>query len=78
MASADERASRLEENLYFLEERVKALDGQIAAQQAELDALGKQVRQLVAMMHELRQALAAGGQGRQPTELPPHHIARFW
>lgn len=77
MENGEERLGRLEENGYFLEERMKALDGQITAQQAELENLAKKVEQLQDAMVGLRELLELGGGPGKP-ELPPHHIAKFW
>lgn len=78
MDSSEQRLTRLEENGYFMETRLKALDEQIAEQQAQLGNLAKSVERLQAKMGEIRDFLAQTRSGSQEEPTPPHHIAKFW
>lgn len=73
----EKRLVKLEENVYFLEEHLKALDSQIAVQQTQLDNLHKQVLKMQAVLTEMREFLASG-HGKNDDQTPPHHVARFW
>lgn len=72
------RVIRLEENNYFLEERLKALDGQVLAQQQKLDTLEKELGRLGRALLELRGLLEGkmGAPGSEPP--PPHWQSTFW
>lgn len=78
--SSGDRLMRLEENAYYLEEQLKALDEQVLKQQASIDNLSKQVESLRSALGEIRDLLsAAPGPAEKPdASLPPHHVARFW
>lgn len=79
-ASQDGRVIRLEENAYFLEEKINSLDTQISAQQKQLDELGKKLEQIRLIVLNMRERLAeSAGDGKiGDGEIPPHHAAKFW
>lgn len=74
----ENRINRLEENAYFLEEQMKALDSLVATQQNQLDVLAKNVEQLQKLVLALRDTIAHNPAGAAADPLPPHHVARFW
>lgn len=64
------RLIRLEENAFFQEERLKALDAALTDQQRQLDALERQLAQLRAITRALRDKLADSPEDA----LPPHFM----
>lgn len=72
------RVIRLEGNSYFLEERLKALDGQVLAQHQKLDALEKELGRLGRALLELRGLMEGklSSPGSDPP--PPHWQSTFW
>lgn len=72
----DLRLTRLEENSYFQEERLKALDSQILAQQKELDRLSGIVKCIERRLNVLEiavgEAASKTGAGSD-VEVPPHY-----
>lgn len=64
------RVTRLEETAFFQEERLRALDAALTAQQAQLDAMERQVADLRALARSLRDKLAEAPENA----LPPHFM----
>ena len=62
------RIARLEETAFFQEERLKELDSALTAQQAQLDAIERQLADLGALARSLRDKLADAPENA----LPPH------
>ncbi len=63
--------------MYFLEERFKALDKQTVEQQAQLDLLEKQLKEVVRRLKEINELLS--DEVQPPVDgPPPHHIPRLW
>lgn len=72
----ENRVIRLEENSYFLEEKLKALDGQILAQQASLDLLEQNLRQIREALTDIRMLLSVDA--KIPDARPPHYGPEPW
>ena len=64
------RIARLEETAFFQEERLKELDSALTAQQAQLDAIERQLADLGALARSLRDKLADAPENA----LPPHSL----
>lgn len=64
------RIARLEETAFFQEERLKELDSALTAQQAQLDAMERQLGDLGALARNLRDKLADAPENA----LPPHSL----
>ena len=64
------RIARLEETAFFQEERLKELDSALTAQQAQLDAMERQLADLGALARSLRDKLADAPEN----PLPPHSM----
>lgn len=64
------RIARLEETAFFQEERLKELDSALTAQQAQLDAMERQLADLGALARSLRDKLADAPENA----LPPHSM----
>lgn len=75
---AEGRLIRLEENSYFLEERLKALDEQLASQQAQLEAMSKTVKLVQEQLKEIHAFLDNNRNAGSAGEIPPHHVPRLW
>lgn len=72
----EKRLVRLEENAYFLEEQIKGVDRQTAAQQEQLDQLDKNLKQVLSQLREIHELLSESRASAD--NLPPHHLPRFW
>ena len=70
MYTADTRLSRIEENLYFLEQRLEALDSALCGQQIQLDSLEKQLTDALRLLRQLREKLEESPEN----SLPPHFM----
>lgn len=68
---ADERLNRLEEKACFTDDLLDHLNRQVAAQQAQIDLLLREVRRLRQQVDN--QAQQSGGAGSLRDELPPHY-----
>lgn len=68
------RLARLEELTYFQEERLKALDAALTAQQGQLDRLEKALAETAALARHLREQLG-DGIANVP---PPHSLPQRW
>ena len=64
------RIARLEETAFFQEERLRELDSALTAQQAQLDAMERQLADLGALARSLRDKLADAPENA----LPPHSM----
>ncbi|MDE5879121.1 MAG: SlyX family protein [Desulfovibrio sp.] len=64
------RIGRLEETAFFQEERLKELDSALTAQQAQLDAMERQLADLGQLARSLRDKLADAPENA----LPPHSM----
>ncbi|MBD5558459.1 MAG: SlyX family protein [Desulfovibrio sp.] len=64
------RLARLEETAFFQEERLKELDSALTAQQAQLDAMERQLADLRHLARSLRDKLADAPENT----LPPHSM----
>jgi len=74
LTSEDDRLTRLEELTFFQEERIKALDAALTAQQLQLDKLEQDFSDATSMIRLLREKL-----GDQPeNSLPPHSMPERW
>lgn len=72
--SDEDRLTRLEELTFFQEERLKALDVALAAQQKQLDKLEKDFADATSVIRQLREKI-----GDQPEiTLPPHSMPERW
>ena len=70
----DDRLARLEELTFFQEERLRALDGALAAQQRQVDKLEQDMAGALHLLRLLREKLA-----EQPeATLPPHSLPQNW
>lgn len=68
----------LEENLYFLEEKLKALDSQITSQQNELATIEQSVTHLREVFLEMKNLLAASVPSKPADTRPPHYGPDTW
>lgn len=66
----DARLARLEETAFFQEERLRELDAALTAQQAQMDAMERQLADLRALTRALRDKLADAPEAT----LPPHFM----
>ena len=74
LTSEDDRLTRLEELTFFQEERIKALDAALTAQQLQLDKLEQDFSDATSVIRLLREKL-----GVQPeNSLPPHSMPERW
>ena len=74
LTSEDDRLTRLEELTFFQEERIKALDAALTAQQLQLDKLEQDFSDATSVIRLLREKL-----GDQPeNSLPPHSMPERW
>ena len=64
------RLARLEETTFFQEERLKELDSALTAQQAQLDAMERQLADLRGLAKALRDKLTDAPENT----LPPHSM----
>ena len=64
------RLARLEETAFFQEERLRELDSALTAQQAQLDAMERQLADLRSLARSLRDKLADAPENA----LPPHSV----
>lgn len=73
-ADDDARVTRLEELTFFQEERLRALDAALTAQQLQLDKLEHDMAKAVNVIRALREKLE-----QQPDNaLPPHFMPERW
>lgn len=70
MRDTEGRLSRLEEELFFQESRLEALNTALTAQQAQLDKVESQLAEAVILLRILREKLEDGGDNA----LPPHFM----
>lgn len=78
-AGIELRIIRLEEANYFIEEKLKALDQQLLAQQQKIDQLEKDIISLgksLAQMHDLLDSRSLADNTKET--LPPHWQSTFW
>lgn len=68
--AAEARLARLEETAFFQEERLRELDAALTAQQAQMDAMERQLADLRALVRSLRDKLADAPEAT----LPPHFM----
>lgn len=74
LSSDDDRLTRLEELTFFQEERIKALDAALTAQQHQMDKLEQDFADAASIIRLLREKL-----GDQPENaLPPHSMPERW
>ena len=74
LTSEDDRLTRLEELTFFQEERIKALDAALTAQQLQLDKLEQDFSDATSVIRLLPEKL-----GDQPeNSLPPHSMPERW
>lgn len=73
MPGFEMRVIRLEESSYFQEERLKALDGQLLAQQKQIDEMERAIKSLEAKLERLEANNDVFADGRPGHELPPHY-----
>lgn len=66
----DARLARLEETAFFQEERLRKLDAVLTAQQAQMDAMERQLADLRALARAVRDKLADAPEAA----LPPHFM----
>lgn len=66
----DARLARLEETAFFQEERLRELDAALTAQQAQIDAMERQLADLRTLARALRDKLADAPEAT----LPPHFM----
>lgn len=66
----DARLARLEETAFFQEERLQELDAALTAQQAQMDAMERQLADLRALARALHQKLTETPENA----LPPHFM----
>ena len=64
------RLARLEETAFFQEERLRELDSALTAQQAQLDAMERQLADVRSLARSLRDKLADAPENA----LPPHSM----
>ena len=70
----DARVTRLEELTFFQEERLRALDAALTAQQLQLDRLEQEMAKAGGVIRALRDKLE-----QQPDNaLPPHFMPERW
>ncbi len=69
-AEQEKRLARLEEDCYFQEQRLNALDSAVKAQQEELDKISRTLAELRPLLRELREKL----EPYPETVLPPHSL----
>lgn len=74
------RLIRLEESGYFQEEKLKALDAQILAQQHQLDKLASELQALRTSLEQARTILSdmTNSTLSQAPETPPHSHSTGW
>lgn len=68
--AAEARLARLEETAFFQEERLRELDAALTAQQAQMDAMERQLAALRALARSLRDKLTDAPEAT----LPPHFM----
>lgn len=78
MASDEDRLTRVEENSYFMEERLKNLEQLTNEQQPQLEAMRKKIEGIQKNLAEVRDFLGEMRTINQEEQIPPHHVARFW
>lgn len=70
----DDRLTRLEELTFFQEERLRALDAALTAQQLQMDRLEHDMAKATTVIRALREKLE-----QQPDNaLPPHFMPERW
>lgn len=74
----EKRLIRLEENCYFLEEKLRALDLQLASQQETLANLEKDFFRMKEILTEIRRMLADASQPNLADPRPPHYGPETW
>lgn len=67
--AAEARLARLEETAFFQEERLRELDAALTAQQAQMDAMERQLADLRALVRSLHEKLTEA-----PENVPPPHF----
>lgn len=77
MEMLEMRIIRLEENVYFLEERLKELDNHMREQQDQLDAIEKNFQQLNHALQDIRTLLSSSA-AKIPAQPPPHYGPQTW
>ena len=74
LTSEDDRLTRLEELTFFQEERIKALDAALTAEQWQLDKLKQDFPDATSVIRLMKKKL-----GDQPeNSLPPHSMPERW
>lgn len=71
MANLEDRITRLEETVWFIEEKLARLDEEWIEQQRQLDGLSRQCEQLKLVMARMREAYEASHM--HPSDPPPPH-----
>lgn len=79
-ASAESRIIRLEETVWFQEDKLRSLEAHILAQQAQIDAMERQIEELKAAFLHLRHMPSSGQEGSAMGghERPPHYAPERW
>ena len=72
MADHEERLTRLEESMYFQEQRLEALN-EALVQQRQLDDMERQLAEACQLLRLLREQMSEQGNG-PANELPPHYM----
>lgn len=72
------RIIRLEETLYFQDEKLKILDSELMAQQAQLSSLSRKVEEMLATLGELKDILAENRSPATGEIPPPHYQQKKW
>lgn len=72
----EERLIRLEEQAYFIDEKLKDIEGRLLAQQLRMESLARQTEATIAALARIRDYLDE--KGRKIEEKPPHYQNDPW